>query len=153
MDTQSLIRAERIQGEDEEETTMLREMLANARRYIRSYSWCPAISEEYMGFGISNIFALFLFRFAQSIDDTDDYLWVVEGDLPSAYFVVDEARNPRAAAQVYCGMMEEWIDAVQKRSPLDNVFPIKADATTEIAQMLTSRIRYIRSEIIPMIPS
>jgi hypothetical protein len=142
-----------MQGEDEQETTLLREMLDKARGYLQAFHWCPPISEEYLGFGVGKVFVVFLFRFAKPINDIDECLWVVVGDLPSAYFVVDDAPNPRSAAEVYCRIMREWIDAVLNNTPLEDVFPVKADATVEMAQMLDSRLRFIREKVIPMISS
>jgi len=153
MDTSRLTPVASIEGEDEEETSLLRAMLTEARGYIRSFRWCPKISEEYLGFGIGKVLGLFLFHFAEPIGETDEYLWVVVGDLPSAFFVIDDAPNPRSAAEVYCRMMQAWINAVSSKAPLDDVFPVKADATDEMAQMLDTRLRFIREKIIPMIPS
>ena len=50
-------------------------------------------------------------------------------------------------------MMQDWINAVLSKAPLDDVFPVKADVTDEMAQMLQTRLRFIREKIIPMIPS
>jgi hypothetical protein len=151
VDTSNLTPGTSIQGEDEEETTLLRAMLVEARDYIRSFRWCPPISEEYLGFGVGQVFAVFLFRFAKPISETDDCVWVVVGDLPSAYFVVDDAPDPRSAAQVYCVIMQDWINAVLNKTPLEDVYPVKADATAEMAQMLDSRLRFLRETILPMI--
>jgi hypothetical protein len=141
-----------MRGEDVEETALLRQMLAEARTYIGSFHWCPPISEEYLGFGIGDVIALFLFRFFKPIGETDDWLWVVVGDLPSAYFVIDDTPNARLAAEVYCRLMQEWIIAVTNKAPLKDVFPVRAEATIEMAQKLQSRIDFIRGKIIPMIP-
>jgi hypothetical protein len=141
------------QGDDEEDTALVQEMLVEARHYIQSFRWCPPISEEYLGFGIGHVLAVFLFRFAKAIKGTDDCLWVVVGDTPSAYFVVDDAPTPRAAVEVYCRLMQDWINAVLAKASLDSVFPIKAAATVEKTQMLDSRLRFIRERILPMIPS
>jgi len=77
-----------MHGEDEEETKMLKVMLSEAESYIASFHWSQPIKERYLGFGVGNVVALFLFRFDKPIRETDDWLWVVVGDLPSAYFVV-----------------------------------------------------------------
>ena len=51
MDTSRLTPGTLMRGEDEEETTFLQEMLVEARAYIRSFNWCPPISEELLGSG------------------------------------------------------------------------------------------------------
>lgn len=142
---------EQMTGEDAEETASLREMLSRAEAYLKSFRWCPPIAERYLGIGIGGVVALFLFRLQRNINDTDEWLWVVEGDLPSAYFVTDEARNPESALAVYCEMMEEWADAVTKKSSLDEVFPVTAPATQENADQLRSRVKFLRERILPML--
>jgi hypothetical protein len=142
-----------MQGEDEEETSLLQEMLVEARRYLTSFRWCPPISEEYLGFGIGKVFAVFLFRFAEHRTQADDWLWVVVGDLPSAYFVVDDAPNPRRAAEVYCRLMQDWVFAVLNKTAMEDVFPVNAVASEEMARMLDSRVQFIQKKLVPMIPS
>ena len=151
MDTSRSTPADLIEGEDEEETVLLREMLAEAKGFIQSFRWCPEILEEYLGFGIGGLLAVFLFRFATAVHGTDEYLWVVVGDLPSAYFVTDDALTPRSAAEVYSRLMQDWVSAVLSKAPLDDVYPVQAEATEEMALKLDSRLRFIRERIIPMI--
>ena len=149
MDTSRLTPANSIEGEDDQETDLLREMLVEARGFIQSFRWRREISEEHLGFGVGKLFAVFLFRFATAVHGTDEYLWVVVGDLPSAYFVTDDAPTPRSAAEVYCRLMQDWVSAVLSKAPLDDVYPVQADATDEMAEKLDSRLRFIRERIIP----
>ena len=126
-------------------------MLARAQSYLTSFHWCQGISERYVGVGIGGVLALFLFRLKDP-GEVDEWLWVVEGDLPSAYFVVDEAATPAAALSAYCELMEDWANAVSAGLPLHNVFPVRAPATLENAQMLQTRVAFMRREIIPNLP-
>jgi hypothetical protein len=142
---------EAMVGEDQAETDELKRMLANAEAYIRSFSWCPAIVERYLGVGIGGVIALFLFKLARPIDGNDNWLWVVEGDLPSAYLVTDQATNPAAALNVYCELMDDWSDAVLRNRPLADVFPVKIEPTPKHAEMLRSRTKFIRERIAPML--
>jgi hypothetical protein len=151
IDLSALTPVERMAGEDEAETAMLRDMLERAEAYLSSHQWCPPIVERYLGVGIGNVFALFLFKLVRAVNDTDEWLWVVDGDLPSAYFVIDEASNIASAVKVYCELMDEWADAVEGGASLDDVFPVKAPATLEHAKMLRNRTKFIRERIIPMI--
>jgi hypothetical protein len=141
---------DRMKGEDSTETAALVHMLGRAETYIQSFRWCPPIADRFLGIGIGGIFALFLFRFQAPIGLTDEWLWIVEGDLPSAYFVVDDAPEPAGAVEAYCKLMEEWEQAVATSAPLDKVFPIPVAATKENADALRSRIKFIRENIIPM---
>ncbi len=141
--------AGQIAGEDPSETRQLREMLHRAETYVRSFKWCPPVVERFLGYGVGGVVAVFLFKLAEKINSTDDFLWVVEGDVPSAYLVTDNAPDPASALGIYCDMMEEWANAVLTGSPLDEAFPVSAPATRENANMLLSRTRFIREKLIP----
>jgi hypothetical protein len=149
IDLSQLRSAEEKAGDDPEVTESLHEMLARAERYIKSFKWCPAIAERYVAISNGDVIALFLFKFERPINDNDWWLWVIEGDLPSAYFVVDEARDRVTALHVYCELMEDWATAVETGSPLDDVFPVDVPATKKNAEQLRLRIRFIREHIAP----
>jgi hypothetical protein len=138
-----------VAGENQAETDSLRQMLHSAEEYLISFKWCPAITERYLGYGVGGIIAVCLFRLDRSIKGTDDWLWVVVGDLPSAYLVVDEAPDATAAMGVYCHLMEDWANAVLSGRALNDVFPVNAEATVDNARMLLSRTRFIREKLIP----
>lgn len=142
--------AEQIVGQDASETRQLREMLQRAETYLRSFKWCPPVVQRFMGYGVGGVVAVFLFKLEEKFNDTDDLLWVVEGDVPSAYLVTDSAPDPASALATYCEMMEEWANAVLNGSPLDEVFPVGAPATRDNANMLLSRTRFIREKLIPI---
>jgi len=144
-----LTRLGEIKGDDEEDTSLLKGMLSEARKYITSHDWCPKICEEYFGFGIGGIVAVFLFRFSEKIKETDDLLWILVGDLPSAYLVIDDIPNAMTALEVYCDLMEDWSNAILKGAPLENAFPVKVDPTEKHAKMLLKRVSLLRTDIIP----
>ena len=95
-------------GADAEESKHLQEMLRRARGYLRGFRWCPPIDRVYLGCGAGGVVAVFLFHFGEPVQGTDEWLWVVEGDLPSAYLVLDRASDPVSALEVYCELMEGW---------------------------------------------
>jgi len=148
-DMKQVVPVEEMRGDCEEDTTLLKEMLEQATNYLKSHKWCPEIEEKYFGFGVGGIVAVFLFKFNKKIEGTDDFLWVVVGDLPLAYFVVDSANNPKEALEAYCELMEDWAAAVTNGTSLDEVYPVNVPPTSEYAKMLSSRICFIREEIIP----
>ena len=43
----NVVRAERMEGEDDEDTALLQEMLVEARNYILSFPWCESILGSY----------------------------------------------------------------------------------------------------------
>ncbi|HEX4145450.1 MAG TPA: hypothetical protein VHY91_18235 [Pirellulales bacterium] len=149
IDMKSVTSIDQLTGEDELDAELLREMARNAKEYLESFDWCPPIAEGFFGCGVGGILAVFLFRLAAKIGDSDDRLWVVVGDVPSAYLVTEHATDPPSALSVYCDLMDQWTRAVVRGSPLDDVFPVAAHPTLENATTLTSRTKFIREEIIP----
>ena len=149
IDTSSFQDESEITGDDPEDTELLREMAAEARAYIEDFEWSPPIERLYLGMGVGGIVAAFLVQFEEEIDGTeDDALWVVVGDLPSAYVIVEPEDDGAAALGRYCEVMEDWAFNVLKGDSLDDSFPVEAEATREHAEMLNSRIAFIRSEIL-----
>jgi hypothetical protein len=75
-----------MKGDTAKETAYLKVMLAQAEAYVASFPWNQKIIEKYLGYGVGKVIALFLFRFKKPINGIGEWLWVVVGDLPSAYF-------------------------------------------------------------------
>lgn len=135
-------------GEDDEETSLLRESLEEARAYLKGQKWCRSIRSERFGLGVGGVVAVFLFELAGD-PGVDDLLWVVSGDLPLAYLVTDSAPTPAAALELYCDMMEDWINAARGKAALGDVFPVAVHPTEENAARLEKRVAFLRSEVIP----
>jgi hypothetical protein len=138
-----------IVGDDAKDSALLRRMAADAQAYLESFKWCPPISSAYLASGVGGIAAVFLFEFLRPIHDTDDRLWVIVGDLPSAYLVVEIGDSPADAMERYCGLMEDWIAAVRDGTSLEDAFPVAADRTPESALVLEKRVAFLLAEIIP----
>lgn len=148
VDLDRLVPVAQMRGEDAKESSELREMYERARAYLSVHDWCQSIEEAFLGFGVGGVVAIFLFRVKLNTG-IEELLWVVEGDLPSAYLVTDQASTADAALRVYADLMEGWTDAVRKGTGLDDVFPVDAPADEEHAALLDSRIKLLRSDIIP----
>ncbi len=144
VNSEKLTPAEQIVGEDAEETALLKEMLRDATDYLRAFRWCPPIDQVYLGYGVGGVIALFLFHFGERIRGTDEWLWVVTGDLPTAYFVIDQAPDPTSALEVYRGLMDEWAKAVLEGRSLKDVFPVEAEPTSDNAKSLLKRLDFIK---------
>lgn len=149
LDMKQVVPVEEMTGGDKKDIALLKEMLEEAVNYLKSFKWCPEIEKIYFGFGIGKIVAVFLFKFKEKIKGTDEFLWVVVGDLPPAYFVVDETPNPKEALKAYCELMEDWVKAVRSGASLEDIYPIAVPPTEEYARMLSSRIESLRNDIIP----
>ncbi|HUQ12524.1 MAG TPA: hypothetical protein VM146_19620 [Steroidobacteraceae bacterium] len=141
---------EETDGDDAEDTALLNEMARDARAYIEAFDWCPPIEEVSLGYGVGGVLALFQFEFAHAIEGTDDSeLWVVVGDIPSAYFIYEGNEDKAVALECYCALMEEWALAARDGEPVDECFPVEAEPTSENAEALLSRVAFIRNELRP----
>jgi len=149
VDLKKLTPAEQIAGENAEETGLLKEMLQNATAYLRNFQWCPPIESIYMGCGIGGVVAVFLFHFREPVQGTDEWLWVIEGDLPEAYLVLDQADNPASALELYCNLMEAWAKAVLESRPVKDIFPVNAKPSLNNANNLLKRLNFIRTQLLP----
>ena len=137
------------EGLDDEDRRRVRDAEAEARAYITSFSWCPAIRSISYADGVPGIVCIFCAIFENTIKGcSDDQLWIVVGDLPSAYLVAEAGDNAREVLSVYCELMEDWVAAVRAKHSLADVFPVRAEANEELAEVLHGRISFLRQEII-----
>lgn len=148
IDADGLQEESKIKGDDAEDTALLREMAAEAREYVEDFEWCPAVVSVHLAFGVGGIVAVFLVQFEEAIEGADDALWVIVGDLPSAYVVVEPGDDGKQALGRYCELMEDWSFNVLKGLSLEECFPVAAEATHEHAEMLRERIAFIHTEIL-----
>ena len=149
VDFSKVVSLERMVGDDEEDTALLRQAHEKARSYLSGFKWCDEIRESYFGLGIGGVVAVFLFRI-DAPPHVDEWLWVIVGDLPSAYLVTEDNDDPVTALETYCCLMAEWVEAVRNQASLDEVYPAGVPTTEANALALASRIEFLRREIIPM---
>jgi hypothetical protein len=149
MKVESFQRFPELVGEDSEDTTLLTEMAREARAYISAFDWCPPVRAIYLAYGVGGVVGVFLFKFSKKIQGSDDTLWVIVGDLPSAYLVLVPNDSPADALERYCGLMEDWVAAARGQRDMDDVFPVAVEATEENADLLDKRIGFLRTEILP----
>lgn len=148
IDFSKVVPASRLRGEDEQETTELKEMLREASTYLESFRWCRAIKAAYMGIGIAGVVGVFLFRIQPAEPEVDEWVWVIGGDLPPAYITVEDAPNPACALDAYIGAMEEWVKAAKAGRSSEDIIPVNVPATQENAEQLESRLRFLDREIL-----
>lgn len=149
MNTQRFQLVPDISGDDADDTASLLDMARSAREYITSFAWCPPIEAMYLAHGVGGVLAVFFVEFPRKIKGTDDKLWIVVGDLPSAYLVVEPDDSGADALERYCGLMEDWIAAVRDGADLNNVYPVTAEPTRENADSLERRVAFLLAEISP----
>jgi hypothetical protein len=142
--------APQINGDSPEDTKLLHFMVEEVRAYLNNFRWCPPVKNIYLAFGIGGIVGIFLAEFEEKIDQQDDFLWVIVGDLPSAYLVTDSI-TPYEALDAYISLMEDWVSAVEAGEGLEDVFPVAAQPTPKNVLMLRKRLKFLKNNILTKI--
>jgi hypothetical protein len=150
IDTSSFPTGENLDYESEEEIEELEALRERARRYLDTYRWTPPITDLVLAFGVAPIIALFLVRRAPGGRPEDAERWVAVGDLPSMHFETDDTPTPALALQLYCAIAQDWAENVLAGRDLSDSYPIPVAPTREHAEMLLSRIEFIRTKLIPL---
>lgn len=142
----SVSSTERMAESDSSEQRLLEELLREAESYLSSFKWCGSLREEYFGLGVGAVVGVFLFRIENLVAPEDEWLWVVVGDIPPAYLVVDDNTNPLLALVTYIELMEEWVEAAEHGRPVGELIPVNVAPTIANAAMLRSRLEFLRRE-------
>jgi hypothetical protein len=148
----TLVPAHSLQGEDAEDTRLLAAMAVNASDYIASFAWCKGIQESWFAGGIGGIFAIFLIRIRSGRSDVDPWIWVMTGDVPSAYLPIRDCSSAAEAFAIYLCGMRRWVALARlgkTGSPEEGVPPINVPATPEWAEVLDKRLFTIEALVGP----
>jgi len=139
----TVVPVEQMEGDDDEDTALLKEMSKRAKDYILSFRWCDSIESGYFGGGVGKILAIFLFKINSTNPEVDPWEWVVVGDIPPAYLPLEDAGTSLEVFDLYVGGMKRWVQFAREGvSPLpeDCVPPIEVPATPEWAKELNGRL-------------
>jgi len=148
-DLTSVIPIEQMKGDCEEDTKLLQSMFTEATEYLESLKWFPGADAWYFGYGVGGVLAVFLAHLKTPTKTGDTWVWVVVGDIPSAYLdVCCYTKKTSEALQAYCMVMEDWANAVKNNQDTSDKYPVGVAPTQEHASMLRSRINFIRKNII-----
>ena len=134
-----------IQKEEEQE---VKEIYDEAKNFIEFYDWCGEITEVYVGMLYLGIVGVFLFKIIPTRKDVDEWVWVIVGDLPSAYITTEDCPNPATALDGYIGAMLEWVEAAGKGDSVANLIPVNVPATKENSEMLKTRLSFLDDNIL-----
>lgn len=78
-----------MRGDDSSDTELLRADYEKARAFLLKQTGCFGLGEAYFGEGIGGILAIFLIEIDPAPTDVDSWLWVIVGDIPPAYLVIE----------------------------------------------------------------
>ncbi|HEY0647858.1 DUF4826 family protein [Phenylobacterium sp.] len=142
-----------IDYESAEEVAELEKLATEARAFMKADSWAPEIDDLVLAFGVAPMLGLFLVRFVPGGKPEDSERWVVVGDLPSMHFETDDMLTPERALRLYCAIAQDWADNVLAGRDLSDSYPIEVAPTAEHAEMLLSRVDFIRQKLVPLAQS
>lgn len=135
--------ADKVSGATPEETASLRRQSDMARQFLNAQHWCGGVHDVLSGLQIPDIVGVLLCRVVPAEPDVDEWLWVIVGDLPPAYIVMDNAENAEAALEAYVGEMRAWAEAVQLGQPTDELIPVNVEPTPANADLLLGRLQLL----------
>ena len=121
----------------------------DAKNYIEDFDWCVSTKKCWYDkdFGVYEKIGIFLFEIEPLNGNVGDFIWVIVGDLPSVY--LDKSiTTGQEALERYCELMEEWADNVKNEKSLEECYPVPSDPTIENAELLNSRIAFVRRELL-----
>lgn len=136
-------------GEDEEETAQFGVLYKSALSFIGSFKWVGKVEKMWLGLGVADIVGVFLVEIEPTEARIDSVVWVVVGDIPPAYLVIDDAPDPVSALERYIEEMRMWVDEVIAGKPVSQCIPVNGAATVENAQDLSGRLAFLEREILP----
>jgi len=136
-------------GDDQEDTKLLKRMAEEATNYLQHFSWCKKIRSTYFGDGYGGIVGVFLFHIEPSREGVDEWLWIVFGDVPPAYLVIDHARTPSQALQHYTSEVSIWVELARQGRSSKDAIPVHLPATPENATRLATKIKFLQEIVVP----
>jgi hypothetical protein len=126
----------------------VRELADQALRFLESHPWCGPVRSAELAFAVGGVVGVFKISFDPTGTDVDSVLWVVNGDLPPAYLLTDEAPDWQGALAGYVEEMRKWVAAVRNGTSTADVIPVNVSPTPEYAEMLERRLDFIEREFI-----
>src|SRR5687768_8641596 len=100
-----------MKGGDRQDTRLLKRDAKRARDFIETRPWYRDVHSMCFGYGVGGVAAVFLFHVFDTRDEGYVWVWVIEGDLPTAE--VRDVPTPVDAFRAYIQMMRAWVEAAQ----------------------------------------
>jgi hypothetical protein len=122
-------------------------LAAEARAFLAAQRWVHQVLDGRVGIAIPGVLGVFQFDL-EARPEVPSPLWVVVGDLPSAYLPGDDLPSWEAALDGYVWEMQRWVDAVRAGESVDELIPTGVAPTVEHADVLASRLEFIRQRIL-----
>ena len=123
-------------------------LAAEARLFLAGQRWVHRVLEGRAAVAIPGVLGVFQFDLEATRSESPSPMWVVVGDLPSAYLPCDDLPSWQEALDSYVWEMQRWVDAVRAGKGVNELIPTGVAPTVEHAAMLGSRLELIRQRIL-----
>jgi hypothetical protein len=143
-----LVAADAQVGDCDDDTRLIRNELARARRFLESQAWCDGLGRVYWGGGAGGVCTIWLFEVASDDKGVDPWVWVIVGDLPSAYIRADTNHGPIEALKDYIEEMGRWVVAARYGKDVSALIPVHVEATPEMADLLDRKLGFLEREFV-----
>jgi len=132
-----------------EELKCVLKLQNEAQNYLENFEWCKSVKKSWYDkdFSIYDKIGIFLFEIEPLNDTIDDFVWIIVGDLPSVY-LDKSVKTGKESLEIYCDLMQDWADNVKSGKSLMESYPIPTDPTIENAELLITRISFIRRKLL-----
>ena len=120
----------------------------DALQIITTTLWCEKIIQGWLAYSNSYIIGIFLFHVKHKQNDSLDYVWLINGDIPTHIINARYCTNWITAFDCYINDMQEWVDHVYKGLSIDNL-KVHVNVPPEAiwAERLESRLSLLRLEL------
>ncbi len=132
-----------------EEIECVLNLYSEAKEYLESFEWCLNSNKVWFEnkYSFYDKIGVFLFEIDPIDNTVDDFVWVIVGDLPSVY-LDKSVESGREAIEIYCELMEDWVQNVKEGNSTIDCYPIPNEPTLENAELLESRIEFIKTNLL-----
>jgi len=149
IDYAKLRRAESLLDLEDEDKFSLSGLTKKAKKFLLSQHWCKQVDKTFIGMAYEGIIGVFYAEIEPTDPRIDRGLWVVVGDLPSAYLVTDRSPDAASAVESYIVEMRDWVDAARNGLSVKDLIPVNVEPTKEYAELLESRLDFLEQRILP----
>jgi hypothetical protein len=131
----------------------VRAQAVHAAAFLASHSWWPGLERMYFAVGLPPLACCFLVHLRSPVgDEADEWLWVVSGDVPAAWFVSDRVREPIDALRVYVELAASWLRAAPRDVRAGQVFPFRSARTAAARSQLAANLATIERALAGPLP-
>ena len=124
------------------------EFARRAQQFLSGFRWCGRLLGAELAWAAAGVLGVFRMRISPARPDVDEIVWVVTGDLPSAYLAYEPQDTWQDALQGYVSEMQLWVDAAKSGETVADLIPVNVPPTPENAARLETRLDFIRTRLL-----